>query len=528
MRKQFIIFAIIAPIIFGLLGFYYSQFFWWVFGFTAILIIIGIMDMLQTKHTIMRNYPIVGRARYWMEDLRPKLYQYFIESDIDGRPINRIDRNTIYQRAKKETDTMPFGTQMDVYAEGYEWMCHSIAPKDFHKLDAKPRVLFGGKDCSQKYDASIFNVSAMSFGSLSSNAIEALNGGAKIGGFAHNTGEGGLSPYHLKQGGDIIWQIGTGYFGARDKEGDFNVEAYTKNAMLPNVKMIELKLSQGAKPGHGGILPAKKNTPEVAAIRLVEPGTTVYSPPYHSAFSTPKELLQFIKVLRDNSGGKPVGFKLCIGQKSEFIGICKAMMELSIFPDFITVDGGEGGTGAAPQEFSNYVGAPLMDGLAFVHNMLCGFGVRDQIKIIASGKMISGFHLVRAMALGADACNSARAMMMAIGCIQALVCNTNKCPTGVATQDASLSDGLVVADKKQRLANYHGETLKNFVELCGAAGIDDYKQLTRSHIYRRVFMNEVKTFEEIFPSLESGCMNIGNIPEKYKQDFAKANSEKWS
>jgi glutamate synthase domain-containing protein 2 len=528
MRKLFIIFAIIAPIVFGLLGFYYSQFFWWVFGFTALLVIIGIMDMVQTKHTIMRNYPVVGRARYWMEDLRPKLYQYFIESDIDGRPINRIDRSTIYQRAKKETDTMPFGTQLDVYAEGYEWMCHSIAPKDFHKLNAQPRVLFGGKDCLQKYDASIFNVSAMSFGSISSNAVEALNGGAKIGGFAHNTGEGGLSPYHLKQGGDIIWQIGTGYFSSRDKEGNFNVEAYTKNAMRPEVKMIELKLSQGAKPGHGGILPAKKNTPEVAAIRLVEPGTTVYSPPYHSAFSTPKELLQFIKTLRDNSGGKPIGFKLCIGQKSEFIGICKAMMELNIYPDFITVDGGEGGTGAAPQEFSNYVGAPLMDGLAFVHNMLCGFGVRDQIKIIASGKLISGFHLVRAIALGADACNSARAMMMAIGCIQALVCNTNKCPTGVATQDKSLSDGLVVADKKQRVANYHEETLRNFVELCGAAGIDDYKQLTRSHIYRRVFMNEVKTFEDIFPSLESGCMNNGNIPEKYKQDFAKANSEKWS
>ncbi len=527
MRKQFILFALIAPIVCGLLGYYYSQFFWWVFGAVVLLSIVGLLDMIQTKHTIMRNYPILGRARYWMEDLRPKLYQYFIESDIDGRPINRIDRSTIYQRAKKETDTMPFGTQLDVYAEGYEWMCHSIAPKDFHKLNDKPRVLIGGKDCLQKYDASIFNVSAMSFGSLSSNAIEALNGGAKIGGFAHNTGEGGLSPYHLKQGGDIIWQIGTGYFGARDVAGNFNVEAYSKNAKKPEVKMIELKLSQGAKPGHGGILPAKKNTPEVAAIRLVEPGTTVYSPPYHSAFSTPKELMQFIKLLRDSSGGKPVGFKLCIGQKSEFIGICKAMMELQIYPDFITVDGGEGGTGAAPQEFSNYVGAPLMDGLAFVHNMLCGFGVRDQVKIIASGKMISGFHLVRAIALGADACNSARAMMMAIGCIQALVCNTNRCPTGVATQDASLADGLVVNDKKQRVANYHAETLKTFVELCGAAGIDDYKKLTRSHIYRRVFMNDVRTFEEIFPSLESGCMNNDRIPEKYKQDYSNASSERW-
>ncbi len=527
MRKQFIIFACIVPLVCAVLGYSYSQFFWWVFGVVMVLVIIGIIDMLQTKHTIKRNYPILGRARYWMEDLRPKLYQYFIESDIDGRPINRIDRSTVYQRAKKETDTMPFGTQLDVYAEGYEWMSHSIVPKDFHKLNAQPRLLIGGAACLQKYNASIFNVSAMSFGSLSSNAIEALNGGAKIGGFAHNTGEGGLSPYHLKQGGDIIWQIGTGYFGARDPVGNFNVEAYAKNAAKPEVKMIELKLSQGAKPGHGGILPAKKNTPEVAAIRLVQPGTTVFSPPFHSAFSTPKELVLMLKTLRDASGGKPVGFKLCIGQKSEFMAICKAMLELNIIPDFITVDGGEGGTGAAPQEFSNYVGAPLMDGLAFVHNMLVGFGLRNEIKIIASGKITSAFHLVRAIALGADACNSARAMMMAIGCIQALVCNTNKCPTGVATQDKSLSDGLVVEDKKQRVANYHSETLKTFVELCGAAGIDDYKQLTRSHIYRRVFMNDVRTFEEIFPSLEYGCMVKGNVPEKYIIDFEKANSEKF-
>lgn len=527
MRKQFLIFCIIAPITCALLGFYYSQFFWWVFGFIVLLCLLGILDILQKKHTIMRNYPIVGRARYWMEDLRPKLYQYFIESDIDGRPINRIDRSTVYQRAKKETDTMPFGTQLDVYAEGYEWMSHSIAPKDFHNLDTKPKVLIGGKDCTQKYEASILNVSAMSFGSLSSNAVEALNGGAKLGGFAHNTGEGGISPYHLAQGGDLIWQVGTGYFGARDAQGKFSVDAYSKNANRPEVKMIELKLSQGAKPGHGGILPAKKNTPEIAAIRLVEPGTTVFSPPYHSAFSTPMELVQFIKTLRTHSNGKPVGFKLCIGQKSQFIAICKAMVETNIYPDFITVDGGEGGTGAAPQEFSNYVGAPLMDGLAFVHNVLCGMGIRQEIKIIASGKILSGFHLVRAIALGADACNSARAMMMAIGCIQALVCNTNKCPTGVATQDKSLMVGLDVTDKKVRVANYHAETLKNFVELCGAAGIDDYKQLTRGHIYRRVFMNEVRTFEDIFPSIAYGAFLNGNIHDRYKVDYEKADVNNW-
>jgi glutamate synthase domain-containing protein 2 len=527
MRKAFIIFAIIAPIVFGLLGYYYSQFFWWVFGFTVLLVFVGVSDMLQTKHTIMRNYPILGRMRYWMEDLRPKLYQYFIESDIDGRPINRIDRSTIYQRAKQQTDTMPFGTQLDVYAEGYEWMTHSISPIDPKTLNHHPRVVIGNKDCKQPYDASIFNVSAMSFGSLSYAAIESLNAGAKIGGFAHNTGEGGLSPYHLKHGGDIIWQIGTGYFGARTKDGKFSPEAYRENATRPQVKMVELKLSQGAKPGHGGILPAKKNTPEIAAIRLVEPGTTVYSPPNHSAFSSPKELIQFIKQLRDLSDGKPVGFKLCIGHKSEFIGICKAMIELDTYPDFITVDGGEGGTGAAPQEFSNYVGAPLLDGLAFVHNMLVGFNIRQHIRIIASGKILSGFHLVRAFALGAEACSSARAMMMAIGCIQALVCNTNKCPTGVATQDPGLVKGLVVNDKKQRVANYHEDTVHTFVELLGAAGMDDPKRLTRSHIYRRVFMNQVRTFEDVYPSVEPGCMLNGQLPERYKDDFEKASATNW-
>lgn len=476
----------------------------------------------------MRNFPVFGRARWLMEYLRPKVYQYFVESDTDGRPINRIDRSTIYQRAKKETDTMPFGTQLDVYAEGYEWMTHSISPVDFQNIDHDPRVMIGNKGCKQPYNASIFNISAMSFGSLSYAAIEAMNAGAKIGGFAHNTGEGGLSPYHLKHGGDIIWQIGTGYFSARNEDGTFSAEAFAKNAAQPSVKMIELKLSQGAKPGHGGILPAAKNTPEIAAIRLVKAGTTVFSPPYHSAFNSPAGLVQFIQQLRELSGGKPVGFKLCIGHKSEFIGICKAMAELDIYPDFITVDGGEGGTGAAPQEFSNYVGAPLMDGLSFVHNMLVGFDIKQHIKIIASGKMISGFHLVRAISLGADACNSARAMMMAVGCIQALECHTNRCPTGVATQDKNLVKGLVINDKKQRVANYHGETLKTFVELLGAAGIADYNKLSRSHIYRRVFMNQVRTFEDIYPSSETGCMVNGHIPEKYQDDFNKAFVDKWN
>lgn len=527
MRKVFMIAAFASLLITGLLTWAVSW--WWLITFiiVVLLVIMGIYDMLQTRHSIMRNYPVVGRIRYWMEDIRPKMYQYFIESDIDGRPVNRIDRSTIYQRAKQQMDTMPFGTQLNVYEEGYEWLSHSINARDFNTLNHDPRIQIGNKDCLQPYSSSILNVSAMSFGSLSSNAIEALNGGAKIGGFAHNTGEGGISSYHLKHGGDIIWQIGTGYFGCRDERGNFSPEAFQKNADRPQIKMIEIKLSQGAKPGHGGILPAKKNTPEIAAIRHVQPYTTVYSPPYHSAFNNPRGLVLFIQQLRKLCGGKPVGFKLCVGKKSEFVGICRAMIEMDTYPDFITVDGGEGGTGAAPQEFSNYVGAPLMDGLAFVHNMLVGFGIRQHIKVIASGKILSGFHILRAIALGADACNSARAMMMAIGCIQALLCNTNRCPTGVATQDPQLTVGLVVEDKKHRVANYHDDTVKSFVELMGATGLDDPGQLTRSHIYRRVFMNEVRTFEDIFPSLEPGCLIKGNIPEKYKQDMEAASADRW-
>lgn len=527
MRKLFLWISISLIIAFSTAAYFLSSYFLWPLAIIVALFLWGVYDMIQTKHTLMRNFPLLGRMRWMMEALRPKMYQYFIESDIDGRPINRIDRSTIYQRAKQEIDTMPFGTQLDVYAEGYEWMSHSIAPKDLHAVKELPRTPVGNKDCKQPYSLSVLNVSAMSFGSLSPEAIMALNGGAKKGGFAHNTGEGGLSPHHLKHGGDIIWQIGTGYFGARDKEGNFSASTYRKNALRPEVKMIELKLSQGAKPGHGGILPGKKNTPEIAAIRLVEPGTTVFSPPCHSAFDSPEGLIRFIQLLRTESDGKPVGFKLCVGRKHEFMAICKAMVQLDIYPDFITVDGGEGGTGAAPQEFSNYVGAPLMDGLAFVVNMLNGFGVKQHIKVIASGKVLSGFHIVRALALGADACNSARAMMMALGCIQALVCNTNKCPTGVATQDPALTKGLVVSDKITRVYNYHDDTVRTFVELIGAAGISDPAQLTRSHIYRRVFMNEVRTFEDIFPSVEPGAFLKGDISERYRQDFEMAHAGKW-
>lgn len=527
MRYLFYIISTASLIITFALAFFLSSNWYVSFGVVLILTIVGYYDILQTRHTIMRNYPVLGRLRYLLEDLRPKMYQYFIESDIDGRPFNRVDRSTVYQRAKGVRDTIPFGTQLDVYAEGYEWICHSIAPKSFDTLNHDPRVLIGNKDCKHPYSASLLNISAMSFGAISANAVKALNAGAKIGGFAHNTGEGGLSDHHLAEGGDLIWQIGTGYFGCRDEEGKFNPELFAEKSKHPHVKMIELKISQGAKPGHGGILPAEKNSEEIAKIRHIRPFTKVVSPPYHSAFDTPLEMVKFIQKLRDLSGGKPIGFKLCIGYKSEFISICQAMVELDIYPDYIAVDGGEGGTGAAPPEFTNYVGAPLIDGLDFVHNILNGLGIRKHIKIIASGKITSAFHVARAIALGADACYQARGMKMALGCIQALLCNTNKCPTGITTQDPKLTGGLVPEDKKVRVANYHEKTIKNFVELLGAAGLDKAGNLTRSHIYRRILLNDMITYEELFPSIMSGAMLNGGIPEKYKLDFSFANKNHW-
>jgi glutamate synthase domain-containing protein 2 len=443
----------------------------WSFLIMGPIYLIGFYDMVQPRHSIVRNYPVFGHLRYLMEELRPKIYQYFIESDTNGTPFNRQNRSVVYQRAKMVDDTRPFGTELDVYDNGYEWLNHSIAAIDHHKLNMAPRVKVGGPACKQPYLASVFNISAMSFGSLSMNAILALNGGAKLDNFAHNTGEGGLSDYHLQPGGDIIWQIGTGYFSCRHKDGTINYDAFAERAVLPQVKMIEIKLSQGAKPGHGGILPAAKVTPEIARIRLVEMGEDVISPPYHTAFTNPLELMTFIQKLRDLSGGKPIGFKLCVGHKSEFLAICKAMVKTGIAPDFITVDGGEGGTGAAPLEFSNSVGMPLREALAFVYDALTGFDLKRNIKLIASGKVATGFDLVKNFALGADMCNSARGMMFALGCIQALECNTNTCPTGVATQNKSLMKGLVVDDKKVRVANFHKLTVSSAIQMIGAAGL---------------------------------------------------------
>ena len=451
MRRQFLLTSIVVVAAVSGIAYYWPPA-WWSMVVVAPVVLLGLYDMLQTEHTIMRNFPLFGRGRFLMEDLRPKIYQYFVESDVDGTPINRVFRSLVYQRAKCDLDTIPFGTQFDVYRVGYEWMNHSMAARDPRTVNHDLRVPVGGPDCKQPYDASILNISAMSFGSLSKNAVLALNGGAKIGNFAHNTGEGSISPYHLEPGGDLIWQIGTGYFGCRTKDGSFCPETFAERSSL------DAKLSQGAKPGHGGILPAVKNTPFIARIRDVEPHTDVISPPAHSSFGNPLEMMAFIQQLRELSGGKPIGFKICLGVRSEFISVCKAMAETGIKPDFITVDGGEGGTGAAPPEYSNSVGTPMREGLSFVVDSLIGFDMKRDIRVIASGKIISGFHLVRALAMGADMCNSARAMMLAMGCIQALECNKNTCPTGVTTQDPNLMAGLVPSEKRVRVANYHAET----------------------------------------------------------------------
>jgi len=448
--------------------------------------------------------------------------QYFVETDTEGTPINRIFRSLIYQRSKGVNDTTPFGTKVDVYRIGYEWMDHSIYAKMPGDINKRPKIKIGNNDCRKPYNASLLNISAMSYGALSNNAVMAFNKGAKLGDFAHNTGEGGISPYHLKFQGDLIWQIGTGYFGCRDKYGNFSEEIFKEKAALESVKMIEIKVSQGAKPGHGGILPGNKNTKEIAKIRGVKPYSTIFSPPAHTAFYGPLGLINFVKLLKEISG-KPVGFKICVGKKSEVLAICMAMLEIGVKPDFITIDGGEGGTGAAPVEFTNSLGMPLRDGLSFMHDILSGFGIRKDIKLIASGKILSAFHIARVIALGADLCYSARAMMMAAGCIQALKCNENTCPAGITTQNKSLIKGLNVEDKSKRIASFHKETLQSFTELIAAAGIDKPEKISRDIIKRRVNMNAVMSYSEIYPYLEEGCLlKLDAIPKKYEKDFREA------
>ena len=497
-RQLFLLSSIIVVGLIVLIA-QYSPSVYWVFVVVLPVISLGILDLFNKKQSIKKNFPVIGRFRYLLESVRPEIQQYFVETDTEGTPINRIFRSLIYQRSKNVTDTTPFGTKLNVYKSGYEWMNHSMFAIDHTKVNPNPRVIVGGRDCSKPYEASILNISAMSFGSLSKNGVLAMNKGAKLGGFAQNTGEGSISPYHLKYGGDLIWQIGTGYFGCRTKEGGFNPEAYAKNACRPEVKMIELKISQGAKPGHGGILPASKNTAEIAAIRGVEPHTTVASPPAHSAYESADGLLDFIAQLRKLSGGKPIGFKVCVGSRNEFEQICISMKKKQIFPDFITVDGGEGGTGAAPVEFSNSLGMPLRDGIFIVDTLLKKHEIRKEIKIMAAGKIFTSFHMARVIALGADLCYSARAMMLATGCIQALQCNNNTCPVGLATQDPYLMKGLDVEDKAIRVASYHRKSVEAFAELLGAAGLTSSDQIKKEHINKRVSITSVKTYAEIYP-----------------------------
>jgi glutamate synthase domain-containing protein 2 len=463
-----------------------------VITFTALYL----YNIIQSRHSILRNYPIVGYLRYFFESFRPELRQYFFESDLDGKPFNRRQRSIVYQRAKNVRQTVPFGMQVDSQQEGYEWIAHSIFPH--HLTDHNLRVMVGNKDCPQPYSASIFNISAMSYGSLSKTAILALNEGARLGGFAHNTGEGGISNYHLEGGGDLIWQIGTGYFGCRDKDGLFNDQIFVESVCHPNIKMVEIKLSQGAKPGHGGILPAAKNTPEIADIRKVEPYTTIASPPSHSAFDSFDGLSLFIQQLRILSKGKPIGIKLCVGRKDEFISMIEAMKRNDVFPDFITIDGAEGGTGAAPLEFSDSVGTPLYDALPFAHKILQQQNVRQHIRIFASGKVITGIDIIKAIALGADACYSARGMMFSLGCIQALKCDSGKCPVGIATQEKILYKGLDVTDKRVRVKNFHENTLKSTIEVMGACGFKTIEDITPDKIFRRLTDGKVATFHDIY------------------------------
>ena len=521
MRK---LFWIVSAIVFGLqVALYFVS--PWTLSLAALtspLFILGLLDIYQHKQSIRRNFPVLGRIRYLLEMIRPEINQYFIESNTDGTPFSREERSIVYQRSKKVTETIPFGTQRNVYETGYEYVPHSISP--VHVDPKELRVLVGGKDCSKPYLASIFNISAMSYGSLSQNAILALNGGARDGGFAHNTGEGGLSPYHLQNGGDVIWQIGTGYFGCRDERGHFSDTLFSERSQDERVKMIEIKLSQGAKPGHGGILPKEKLTLEISQIRNVPLGRDVISPPWHSSFSTPIELCHFIQKLRQLSVGKPVGIKLCIGRESEFFAICKAMIETSIMPDYISIDGAEGGTGAAPLEFSNSVGMPGQDAIVFAVNALRGFNLKKDIKVFASGKLTSAFGIIRHLTMGVDVCYAARSFMLSLGCIQALRCNTNDCPTGVATQNSHLVKGLVVSDKRTRVKNFHEQTMKGVAEILGAMGIDNHRSLTPHHLRRRISQLDVQPLSAIIPWVDEGSYLQGNIPTRWEKEFEIANS----
>ena len=466
----------------------------WLF-IPLLLLTLVAFDTFQNKSSLRKNYPLVGRLRYLFESVRPEIRQYFFEGELDGKPFNRRQRSIVYQRAKNVKQTISFGMQDDPNRIGYEWAAHTVYPK---KADpATFKVLIGNFQCTSPYESSIFNIGAMSYGSMSKTAIASLNKGASKGGFAHNTGEGGISEYHL-HGADIIWQIGTGYFGCRNDDGSFSESLFATNASLPQVKMIELKLSQGAKPGHGGLLPAEKNTPEIAKIRNIAPYKTVHSPSAHNAFSNATELAYFLGKLRNLADGKPIGFKLCIGRKEEFADIVKAITETGVIPDFITIDGAEGGTGAAPLEFIDYMGMSLTDALVYAYTTLVEFGLKEHIKIIASGKMITAFDIAKAISLGADACYSSRGMMFALGCIQALICDTGKCPVGITTQDKLLYKGIDITDKSERVANFHKNTMRALADFTGACGFEKHHELVPEIFFKRTEQNLNKSFAELY------------------------------
>jgi len=497
---------------------------WFLAGPLLLVALTGVFDLLQRKHSVLRNYPVIGHLRFLMEALRPELQQYFIERNTDGRPFDRDTRNVIYERAKGIHGEQAFGTERDVNRVGYEYLLHSTVPKP--EPETPPRVRIGGPDCTQPYEMALLNVSAMSFGALSANAVRALNRGAAQGGFAQDTGEGGLTPYHLEGGGDLVWELGSGYFGARTEDGDFDPDVFRDKASHDAVKMVELKLSQGAKPGIGGVLPAAKVSKEIAAARGVPRGEKCVSPPYHRVFATPRELVVFIARMRELAGGKPAGIKLCVGSRVEFLAICKAMLEEGTGPDFVVVDGSEGGTGAAPQEFEDHVGVPLTEGLMFVHNALVGAGLRDRVKVGASGKVATGSDIVKRLAQGADYTNSARAMMMAVGCIQAQRCHTNTCPVGVTTQDPRRARALVVPDKALRVQRYQQGTVAQALQIMAAMGLDGPQDLRPRMLQRRVDHVTTVGYDQVFDWLEPGQL-LAEAPKEWAHDWSLADPDRF-
>src|SRR5579859_715731 len=519
----FILCILLVPVAAGL-GMMHHWYGWPAAAVFAVLVLVGLWDLSQPRHSIRRNYPVTGHIRWWVEMVRPEIRQYLIEADEEAAPFSRDQRALVYQRAKGDAGEHPFGTLLDAYRDGYEFIGHSTMPA----TPADPasfRITIGGPDCTAPYSASVFNISAMSFGALSANAIRALNAGAKKGGFSHDTGEGSLSPYHQEMGGDIVWELGSGYFGCRTDDGHFDPDKFVEHARLEQVKMIEIKLSQGAKPGHGGVLPAAKVSPEIAATRGVPMGQDCISPSRHTAFSTPLELMAFIVRLRELSGGKPVGFKLCLGHPWEFMCMVKAMLKSGVTPDFIVVDGTEGGTGAAPTEFSDHVGVPMREGLLFVHNTLVGAGLRDKIKVGVAGKIVSAFDIVSVLAIGADWANAARGFMFAVGCVQSRSCNTNRCPTGVATQDALRQKALVVPDKAERVYNFHRLTLRGLSDMLAAAGLEHPDEVKPHLLARRVSATEIKLFSELHTFLEPGSLLDGSAPSGLYADHWRRASE---